>query len=289
MDNNNLELASSFIEYHVDAAARELETQPAESAAALILAIPLTQARRLITQMVPVYAARILNVLTLEEAASVLSRSSANQIATILRHLPIRPRVGLLRLLPERLAKKSRRLLTHSGDSVGAWMSVDIVMLPENITAADALHRIRESSNLGDGDAIQVLSDSQQPVGYVSVADLLRAGNDVLVSSLCHEVDPLEISSRTSLRAAQNHPGWHKQDNLIVVDSRGQVEGILRYYDLCKGLQISPSNPLPVVDDSLLSGFSQAYLSTLWSLFSLINEPYSTAVGMAKSNQESRQ
>lgn len=289
MDRNNLELAASFIENHIDAAARELETQPAESVAALILAIPLTQARRLITQMLPVYAARILNVLAVEEAASVLSRGNANQIATILRHVPIRPRVGLLRLLPERLAIKSRRLLSHAEDSVGAWMIVDVVMLPENITAADALHRIRESSSLGNGDAIQVLSDSQQSVGYVSVADLLRAGSDVMVSSLCHEIDPLEISSRMSLRAAQRHTGWHKQDNLIVVNSRGQVEGILRYYDLCKGLQVSPSTPLQVVDNSLLSGLGQAYLSTLGPLFSLVNEPYSVQAGMAESMKRSQQ
>ena len=289
MDRNNLELASSFIEIHIDAAARELETQPAESAAAFILTIPLAQAGRLITQMLPVYAARILNVLTAEEAVSVLSHSNANQIATILRHVPVRSRVGLLRLLPERLAIKSRRLLRHAEDSVGAWMRVDVVMLPENITAADALHRIRESSNLGNGDAIQVLSDNQQPVGHVSVADLLRAGSDVLVSSLCHEVDPVEISSRTSLRAAQRHPGWHKQDNLIVVNSRSEVEGILQYYDLCKGLQISPSTPLPVVDNSLLGGIGLVYLNTLGSLFSLVNDPYSAQVGMSETKQESKQ
>lgn len=289
MDRNNLELASSFIETHTDAAARELEILSAETAAPLLLTISLTQAQRLIMKMLPLYSAQILSVLTPEEASSILSGGNPNQIATILRHLPTRLRGGLLKLLPERLARKSRRLLKHAEDSVGAWMLVDVVMLPENINVADALHRIRESSNLGDGDAIQVLSDGQQPAGFVSIADLLSAGSDVKVSGLCRKNDSQSISSKVSLRAAASHPGWHKQDNLVVINPRGQVDGILRHRDLRKGLRVSPSTTLQPADDALFSGIGKAYLSTLGSLFSLINEPSSVLTETEKSIRESQQ
>ena len=289
MDRNNLELASSYIEVYIDAAARELEMQPPENAAALILAIPLIQAQRLITQILPVYAARILDALADEEAASILSGSNPNQIATILRHLPVRPRGELLKLLPERLSARSRRLLQHPESSVGAWMKIDVLMLPGEITAVDALHRIEESGSLGDGDVIPVLSDSQQPAGFVSFADLLRAGSEILVSRLRREIDPLVISSKMSLRAAESHSGWQLQDNLIVINSRGQVEGILRHRDLRKSLQVAPSRPVPIADDSMLTGLGQAYLGTLGSLFSLINESPAATAGLAQSVQEEPQ
>ena len=287
MDRNDLELASSFIDLHVDAAARELEILPPGNAAALVLAIPLIQAQRLITRIFPVYATRILRELADEEAASILGGGNPNQVAAILRQVPAGQREALLNLIPERLATKSRRLLRHSEDSVGAWMSVDVIMLPEQITVADALHRIRDGDNLGDADAIPVLSDSRQPAGCVGVAELLRAGNETPLSRLHRETDPLVISSRMRLLAAESHPGWQLQDALIVINSGGQVEGILRHRDLRKGLQLAPAGPFPVADDSLLGGLGQAYISTLGSLFSLVDEsasaPERTAATARKS------
>ncbi|MDH3761050.1 MAG: CBS domain-containing protein [Gammaproteobacteria bacterium] len=272
MDRYNLEMAMGFIESHLDAAARELEMQPPESAAALIRAIPLTHGQRLITQMLPVYAGRIVAKLETEVAAPMLAAGNSNQVASILRHLPSPERSAILKLMPDHLAMKCRRILQHPENSVGAWMNADALVLPENITASDALHRVADARDLGDGNAIPLVSESQQLIGYVSVRDLLRARSETVIIRLRRELEPVVISSKMSLHNIERHPGWQHHDNLIVVNQRGQVEGLLRHASLRKGLHLATLGASTRnIDNQIADGLGQVYLHTLVSIFSLIS------------------
>ncbi len=271
MDRYNYELTKAFIESHLDAAAREFEMQPTESAAALLLAVPLELGQRVITQMLPAYGARIVAVLEAEAAAALLSQGNSSKVATILRQLPVDKRAPILLLLPERLATRCRRSLQHPENSVGAWMTMDTPVLPQNLAAATALERIAAAVDLGDGNAIPLVDESWQYCGYVGIAELLRARRDTPLMRLRREPQAGALSAKTSLRRAERHPGWQLFDVLIVVNQHGQIDGTLRYAALRKGLQVTaPAEAVSKTEAPIAGGLGEVYLHTLASMYSLI-------------------
>lgn len=272
MDRYNYELTKAYIESHLDAAARELEMHPAESAAALLRAVPLELGQRAITQMLPAYGARIVAMLDAEAAAALLTQDNSSKVAAILRQLPVATRAPILLLLPERLATRCRRSLQHPENSVGAWMSMDTPLLPQNLTAAAALERIAAAIDLGDGNAIPLVDESWQLGGYVSIADLLRARGDTPLGRLRREPQAGALSAKMSLRRAEHHPGWQLFDVLVVVNQQGQVDGMLRYAALRKGLQVTAqADAASKTEAPIAGGLGEVYLHALVSMYSLIS------------------
>lgn len=288
MARHDLEFAQQFVESQLLAAARELELHAPEAAAAFMRAIPLAQAQRLLAHMLPAFAARIVQSIPAESTAAMLSGSSSNQIVAILRQVSPQLRNDLLDLLPDNLASRCRRLLYHAEDTVGAWMTVDIVMLPGNITAADALHRVAAGDDIGDANTLPLVDEDQKLVGFVGVGDLLRAKSETLVALLRRDIETVALPSKMSLRAARSHPGWQAYDNLIVLNQGGQPEGLLRHVALLNALSISRQVTPVVSYKGVLNDVGHAYLDTLAGLFKLVNSDQETERRAAIARGEPR-
>jgi Mg/Co/Ni transporter MgtE len=269
MDPSKLALAQSFIESHVETAARELEMLNPAAVSALMLQLPLAQSRALVVEMLPAYAARLLALMPAAAAGEILETVSSNQLTTVLRLVAEPKRLELLQQLPERVAARCRRLLKHSEDSVGAWMSTDIVLLPASITVADALQRISEAGDLGDGDAMPLVNDDQKLIGLVSIRNLLRARSETPLSLLQRDVRPLALSAKMSLKAAEEIEAWQAYDTLIVLNQQDQPEGLLRHVTLRRGLSTYRHETVPA-SGAMLGDLGQAYLGSIAALFNLV-------------------
>lgn len=281
MNPRELDIVLTFIQQHPEAAARELELQTQETVAELIQALPLHQGRHLITHMLPPYAARLCAQLSLDVAAGLLAEFNANRAATILRGIPKLRRDELLKTLPDKTATLCRLLLSYSEDSVGAWMSADIVMLPANCLVAEALQRFTATDSSIIGDALPVVDSNTYLVGQVCLRDLLRAKTESPISSLCHEA-PSSLSSRISLAAAVRHEGWQEYDILPVLNRKKQLVGLLRYVDLRRSLAHFGEIARTVPQDDFIGSVGEMYKDTLIALLGLVDRPVRPGLEMGE-------
>lgn len=271
MNPRELDVILTFIQQHPDAAARELELQTLESAAELIQTLPLHQGRQLIKYMLPPYAARLCSQLPKDMVAGLLAGFNANQAATILRGMGKPEREKLLTALPDKIAGLCRLLLSYSDDSVGAWMSADIFMLPSDCRVADALQRYTGTNSSIIGDALPVVDNGGFFIGLVYLGELLGAKGESSISQLRQDGPPT-LSSRTSLAAAARHEGWQQHDILPVLNRSKQLVGLLRHVDLRRSLEQFGEISRSIPQDDFLGNMTEAYMGTLVALLGLVDK-----------------
>ncbi|MCR8921219.1 CBS domain-containing protein [Dasania sp. GY-MA-18] len=269
MSQYELDVVLSFIQQHPQAAARELELQSQDITAELIKALPLRQGRELISHMLPPYAARLCAHLSLDITAGLLAEFSSNQATAILRNIPKTKREQILIELPEKTAVLCRLLLSYSDDSVGAWMSADIVMLPPNCLAAEALQRFANTNGATLGDALPVVDSNNYLVGLVSIRDLLNANKASSISHLCIDA-PAPLSSRASLATAAHHEEWQQYDVLPVINRNKELIGLLAHADLRRSLEQYGEIPRAIPQNNFLSNMGEAYIGSLVALLALL-------------------
>lgn len=270
MNPHELDLVLTFIQSHPDAAARELELLPLDIAVELVGTLPLNQGRQIILQLLPTYAARVCAELSVDMAAGLLADSHSNRVTAILRCMSKSRRAALLKGLPEKIATICRLLLSYSEDTVGAWMTADIVMLPANCVAAGALQRLTLIEVSADSNEIPVVGEGQQLVGFVDVRDLLRAKGDTIITGLIKKAD-VAVSSRASLATTAGHDGWHNHDTLAVLNRNKQLVGMLRHVDLRRSLERFSEDSFVSQQEDLLGGMSEAYVGVMGALLGLVS------------------
>ncbi|MCB1669330.1 MAG: CBS domain-containing protein [Porticoccaceae bacterium] len=276
MSPRELDVALTFIQQHPDAAARQLELEPQENTAAFIRVLPLNRRSQLVAHMLPSYVARLCAHWPADMTAMLLASFSANQTTAILRCVDSSVRDDLLNELPEKKATMCRLLMSYSEDSVGAWMTADITVLPTDCSVAEALKRFALEEGLVLGDSLLFVDDENRLAGQVRLRDLLRAKGKSSVSSLMKDV-PAVLSSRTSLAVASTNEGWQHQDILPVLNRNKQIVGLLRHADLRRSLALFTGASRTVSEDDLLGAVGEAYSGALLALLGLLGSPRPTA------------
>jgi Mg/Co/Ni transporter MgtE len=151
-----------------------------------------------------------------------------------------------------------RWLLRHPAHAVGAWTDAGTFTLTADLTAGEALARLRESS-CGD-DSVYVLDRDRRLAGVASVAMLLGADPDAAVAGLMAPA-PAPLLSQAALTTAVGLAAWRPLSALPVVDWRQRFVGVLRSGDLERGLRRYPAPPAGMpLSDSLMEA-SELYWS----------------------------
>lgn len=269
MSPSEFDLVLSFIEAHPKSAARELELRPPEMAAELFAALPLRQARQIVGRLIPSFAARLITHLSPDLKKNILVDGSAPQIASILRSLDKPQRQDLLSAMPDKQAAFCKLLLSHPEDSVGATMAADIMMLPQDSTAEEALQRLalcETSVNIG---VFPVIDDALCLIGTVTLQELLRAKSGTTLVQLKQNVSEV-LFSNTSLTAAAEHQGWKQWDNLFVLNRERKLLGILRHADLRYGLKKFEDASDLHQNTQFIGEFGDAYVGVFSAILGLI-------------------
>ena len=171
---------------------------------------------------------------------SILSRKDA---AEIMADMPADDRVDLFKLLPEALRddilpalaqaerEDIRRLASYEEGTAGAVMTSDYVMLTADLTAQQAMERLREVAP--DRETIYyayVVDPNRKLTGLVSLKDLIVARRSARVGDIMHED---VIFTRVDDDQEQAARTIQKYDLLAlpVVDSSDALVGIVTYDD----------------------------------------------------------
>lgn len=124
----------------------------------------------------PDFQASLVEQLPDERIADVLEEMSPDEAADLLAELPEDRSEQLLNLMEKDEAEDVRKLLTFPEESAGGIMNTEFVTLPVDLTAGQAITRIRETANEAETIYyIYVTDETEHLLGVFSLRQLVLA------------------------------------------------------------------------------------------------------------------
>jgi magnesium transporter len=251
------ELSYAFLEAHPTDAARVLERLAATEAGALLQSVPLRLAAPVLRQMLPLAGAHCLEPLEDTQIAGLLHSLGVQAGVALLRHFGAERRARLMAQLPAALVLAYELLLGYPEQTVGAWMDVNAMALPADMTVGESLERVRRADEVLAGDPF-VITRSQRLLGYVELADLLRANTavslDRLVRPCAHK-----LPAQALLAGLLDHQGWHVASTLPVIEHDDRLVGAFTHAALQRALAIEQEVPQQNHAADTYAGIASAY------------------------------
>ncbi len=253
-------LTLAFIGAHPADAARVLEDLPAAAAAALFARVPARLGAPVLAAMLPPAAARSLAALDDDRAVALLAALGAQPLVAVLRHVPEPRRGRLLADLPTAAALAARLLLGLPEDSVGAWTDPDVVAVPPEASAGEALERVRRlAANVA---RVYVVDPAGRLAGYAELAALVRAPADLALAALMTK-PAAALAVIAPLAGAARHPGWDHAEALPVVERDGRLIGVLTRAVLARALARIVAGPAAAPVDTVAGTLARGYWHAL--------------------------
>ncbi|MBW2495201.1 MAG: CBS domain-containing protein, partial [Deltaproteobacteria bacterium] len=174
--------------------------------------------------------------------AAVLESFDAAKLASVLEALPLDVASRLTRRLPaecaeaalEKLGPRSSRalraLLHFRENTAGSLMDPNVLALPSDLTAREALQQIRKTPESARYN-VYVVDSEQRLAGAVNLRELLLAKPQSRLADLMVR-DPLRLDAHADRSVIVTHPGWKEVHSLPVVDEGGGYLGAVRYRTL---------------------------------------------------------
>lgn len=250
-------LTYAFLEAHPADAAHVLERLAPASAAALLQSVPVRLASPVLRQMLPLTGARCLERLDDAETVGLLRGAGAQAGVALLRYFSAEHRARLLAQLPTALTITYELLLGYPEGTVGAWTDPHAMALPADMTAGESLERVRRADETLIADPY-VIDRNQRLLGYVEIADLLRAGAATPLTRLLRP-SPHRLPAQALLAGLREHPGWREASTLPVVERGDRLVGALTHAALQRVLSMEQVTPAVHSAEDTLAGIAGAY------------------------------
>ena len=184
-----------------------------------------------IEEMEPETQVEVLEDLEPERAADILEEMSPDDAADLVADLSDEARTEILSLMEREEADEVTGLLGYPEDSAGGIMTTEFVAVPESLTAAQTIERLRELEP--DAETIYyvyVTDDDGRLAGVLSLRDLIVAPpttriadvmirEPVAVGVLADQEEVAQVVARYNLLAVP------------VVDAEGRLAGIVTVDD----------------------------------------------------------
>jgi magnesium transporter len=164
--------------------------------------------------------------------ARLIEQMSHDDRADLLRRLPGPVVESLLRLVDEADRRDIATLVKYEENTAGALMTTEYAWLPEHITAAEALDRLRLMAP--DKETIYyvyVLDGQRRLLGVVSLRDLILARRQTLLRDLM-ERDVLCVRATDDREKVAQEIARYDLLAIPVVDDEGRLVGIVTYDDV---------------------------------------------------------
>jgi Mg/Co/Ni transporter MgtE len=254
---DNEKLTHAFLENHPADAARVLEKLPPESAAALLQTIPVRLASPVLRHMLPIAGVRCLEQMDDSDIAGLLRGAGAQTGVALLRYFDAGRRTRLMGQLPTTLTLAYELLLGYPEGTVGAWMDTQALALPADMNVSEALERVRRADQSLIADPF-VIDRNQRLLGYVEIADLLRAEDRASLVQLVRP-SPHRLPSQALLKGLREHRGWREASTLPVVERGDILVGAFTHAALQRALSIEQSASVSGSAEDTLAGIAGTY------------------------------
>jgi len=222
-------MAEELIRAHPERAAAVLEGLPVEAAGALLARQEGALAGAVLAAMAPHAAGALLGALPPKRAAECLEALELDVAARLLRRAPGRAETLLAAMAPRR-SRALGALLGFEEGTAGALMDPEVLALPADLTAEQALTQVRQAADRARYN-LYVLERDGRLVGVLNLRELLLAAPRTRLGDAMVR-DPYRVPAGAPEAAVRAHPGWREVHALPVVDAGGRYLGAIRYRTL---------------------------------------------------------
>jgi len=233
-------LVESFIRSHPQDAARLVEQWRPEEAAETLGRQAAADAAAVLAKAAPSAALACLEALGRERAAPVLAGFPAPVAAHLLRRAGAGLRSEFLEALPEALRPRVEVHLRYAEHTVGAVMDSQVDPLPDDVTAGEALERIRGAPRHVDY-YVYVVERGGRLAGALSLRELLLARPETPIREVMR-ARPAFVRASAALAGVRSHPAWRKFDALPAADEEGAFVGVIRHRVLRRVAEAAPED-----------------------------------------------
>jgi magnesium transporter len=184
-----------------------------------------------IEEMEPETQVEVLEDLKPDRAADILEEMSPDDAADLVADLSDTAREEILALMEKDEAEEVQELLGYPEESAGGIMTTEYIALPANVTAGQAIDRLRELEP--DAETIYyvyVVDRDESLVGVLSLRDLIVAQPGARIADVMIK-EPITVRV---LDDQEDVAGVIARYNLLavpVVDDEGHLEGIVTVDD----------------------------------------------------------
>ena len=166
-----------------------------------------------------------------QHIAKLIEQMSHDDRADLLRRLMPRVRESLLRLVDEADRRDIAQLVKYEGNSAGALMTTDYAWLPDNISAGDALERLRlQAPNSETIYYIYILDEQRRLLGVVGLRDLILAPRHTLLRDLM-ETEVVSVRVTDDREKVAQEMAHYDLIAIPVTDEQGHFVGIITHDD----------------------------------------------------------
>jgi Mg2+ transporter MgtE len=185
-----------------------------------------------LSEVEPEMQASIVSDLPEERAADILEEMAPDEAADLLQDLPEERREELVELMEKEEAHDVEELLTYAEDTAGGIMTTDFVALPGELTAQQAIDRLRDLKPDPELTYYLYAVDGQGRLdGVISLRDLVVARPE---EKLAEVMDPhvLKIEATASKEDVAALIAKYDLLALPVVDARRKLIGAVTVDDV---------------------------------------------------------
>ena len=224
------QLADHALRLHPRQATSLLESLRESEAVRLLESSSLESASAIVERLSPQFAVAVVSGVNPVRRARFLDTLPVDVATRIARRLPEDRREQTLDALAEKRARSIRSVLRFPEGSAGALMDPDVLALPCELSAREALQRVRRIPELSRYN-LYVVDQSQRLVGALNLRELLLARGRSLLENLMVR-NPHRVAASADRAAVLSHPGWKEVHSLPVVDEGSAFLGAIRYRTL---------------------------------------------------------
>lgn len=205
---------------------------PDKERVVLISALPPKLSADVISELKPEVQANILEQIGLEKASGILRHLPPDEATDLISDLPGEKAKKMLEFMSEKDIQAIESLLSHREDTAGGLMTTEFVALNQELTAGEAIEKLREiAKDVETIYYVYITDESGKLIGVVSLRDIIMSPPD----------EKLKDFMVTQLKVVK--PGTHYREvgemlstyNLIavpVVDDAGILLGIVTVDDI---------------------------------------------------------
>ena len=184
-----------------------------------------------IEEMDPETQVDVLEDLAPARAADILEEMSPDDAADLIADLSEESKAEILPLMERDEADEVRELLGYPEESAGGIMTTEYVAIPAELTAGQAIDRLRELEP--DAETIYyvyVIDADEHLVGVLSLRDLIVARPESVVRDFMHD-EPVAVGVLTDQEEVAQVVARYNLLAVPVVDDEGRLQGIVTIDD----------------------------------------------------------
>lgn len=170
------------------------------------------------------------------DVLETFSRIDANDRVALFDELPAKVATNLLSGLDATKRRETSLLLGYPEGSTGRMVETQFTTLYPELTAAQALARLRSRLTAADEfNTLMVIDHNRRLLGAVELAALVTADDHRLVEDLLHDV-PAALVDEPAVQAARSLAN-HKIELLPVLDHERLLVGVLTWHEALEILE----------------------------------------------------